>query len=533
MFLLLLCILSAVLMSLPWLVPSAGFTALVGLVPLLLMELYAQSRGMKRIFWWSYLAFFMWNFATTFWVCNATIGGGIFASLANAFQMALVFALFRLSKKRFGGRLPYLFLVCLWIAWEKLYFSAEISWPWLTLGNAFGRTTRLAQFYEYTGSLGGSLWIWASNLAVFFLICDITGGASRSRRAFDGALAAIVLLGPAIWSEAIYHSYQERSEGTLEVVIGQPNFDPYHKFESMTQEQQNQVLLRLFGSQDLAAGQTPLLLLAPETFTSDIRLNDIRLSRTWNSFQEFLIDKPGVNMLFGAATHELIERNARPSWTARRIRDGLWAQGRNSALVIDNTGRTEIFHKSKLVVGVEKTPYPAIFSRIDDMLGGVMGRDIGQDEVSLLNVCAYDTLGAVCAKVPLGCAVCYESIYGDYCRGYVQKGAQAMTVITNDAWWGDTPGYRQHLSYSSLRAIELRRDIARCGNTGISAFIDQRGDIVSESGWWQEAVLRGGINLNSRQTVFVRCGDVVGRICTLCAALMALALLVMLAIRRR
>jgi len=115
-------------------------------------------------------------------------------------------------------------------------------------------------------------------------------------------------------------------------------------------------------------------------------------------------------------------------------------------------------------------------------------------------------------KIPIGCAVCYESVYGEHCAAYVREGAQLLTVITNDAWWGDTPGYRQHLNYSRLRAIETRRDIARCANTGISAFIDQKGRILERSAWWEPAILRGKVNLSTRETFFVRSGDLVGRL---------------------
>jgi apolipoprotein N-acyltransferase len=149
------------------------------------------------------------------------------------------------------------------------------------------------------------------------------------------------------------------------------------------------------------------------------------------------------------------------------------------------------------------------------MLGGVMGRCVGQDDVSLLRF----------GDVPLGCAVCYESVFPEYCSRYVRKGAKALAVITNDAWWGNTPGYRQHFSYSRLRAIELRRDIARCANTGISAFINQRGDVLSRTPWWQEALLEGSVNLSSEETFFVRYGDVVGRSACLVAALLLLLLL--------
>ena len=87
-----------------------------------------------------------------------------------------------------------------------------------------------------------------------------------------------------------------------------------------------------------------------------------------------------------------------------------------------------------------------------------------------------------------------------------------MSVITNDGWWGNTPGYRQHLSYSSLRAIETRRAIARSANTGISAFIDERGEIISSTGWWQQEKLLARLPLNDRQTVFVTYGDITGRV---------------------
>ena len=96
-----LSVLSAVLMSLPFLVPHCGFFALFGLVPLLCMDRIATLSGVRRVWVYHYSAFVLWNAFTTFWVCNATVGGGLFAILANAFQMSVVFGLFRLCKKRF------------------------------------------------------------------------------------------------------------------------------------------------------------------------------------------------------------------------------------------------------------------------------------------------------------------------------------------------------------------------------------------------------------------------------------------------
>ena len=164
-------------MSIPWLVPHTGMVSLVALVPLLVADYIATGAKQKHFWIWHYSSFVLWNALTTFWVCNATVGGGIFAVLANSLQMSLVWGLFRLSKKRLGGVVPYVLLVAAWIAWERWYLtSAQISWPWLVFGNAFATSVRSIQWYSITGTLGGSLWVWCSNLAVFGTLVALAQG---------------------------------------------------------------------------------------------------------------------------------------------------------------------------------------------------------------------------------------------------------------------------------------------------------------------------------------------------------------------
>ena len=389
-------LLFAVMMSVPFLVPHTGILALFGIIPLLAMERIASIMEKKRIWIYHYSAFVLWNTFTTFWVCNATVGGGLFAIFANAFQMSLIFGLFRLSKKKFKGALPYLFLAVAWIAWERFYFDAEISWPWLVLGNSFARTIWTVQWYEFTGALGGSLWIWACNLSIFGMLVSASDGRiwGWNNKAKIASLIGIVTLfaAPVITSVIIGSRYQDcmEADNKLEVLIVQPNIDPYNKFEAMTQTQQNGILLSMaekaLKSRRNDSTAAPLLMVAPETFTSDIICGEYERSRTWEGFTNFLKDYPNVNLLFGASSYDYFESAERPSHTARQLNDGRWVESHNSALMTDGTSRTEIFHKSKLVVAVEHTPYPAIFCRIDDMLGGVMGRCVGQDEISLLHV---------------------------------------------------------------------------------------------------------------------------------------------------
>lgn len=526
-----LTILSAVLLSIGFLLPHCGGFALIAFVPLLWMDRIASKEQLPHFFWWYWMCFLLFNALTTFWVCNATVGGGIAAIVINSLLMSIIWALFRLFSRRFKGTLPYIFLAAAWIAWEKFYFGAEVSWPWLTLGNAFAGSTTCVQWYEVTGLMGGSLWIWLCNLSVFGLTIALSGerwkkGSKNGYTAFAKAAfvagTVLVFLGPLLASWIRYATFTGKSESSIAAITLQPNFDPYQKFESLSQADQTAVLaeqadrvLRDICGQD---STRTILLVGPETFTNDVVLNDIMRSRTLCTLKSHLAPYPNANMLLGASTYEILESAEAPSVTARKMGNGRWYEDRNSAVMIDRTPRIELYHKSRLVVGVEKMPWPEVMRYVDNWLGGVMGHCISQDHVSLLDVMDDGE------RTSIGAAICYESIYYDYFAEYVKAGAKAMTVITNDAWWGDTPGYRQHLRYSCLRAIETRRDIVRCANTGLSAFINQRGDIVSCSKWWEREELEGEMHFSSHITPFVKYGDVAGRLATFVFLLMVFAL---------
>ena len=510
-------------MSIPWLVPHLGWTALAGLVPLLVMDRLATAWKTRHFWWLHYAAFVLWNVVTTWWVGKATVGGAVFAVLANALQMSVIFGSFRWVKRRSSGALPYLYLAAAWIAWERFYLtSAQISWPWLVLGNAFADTTGLVQWYSVLGTLGGSLWVWTANLALFGMMVALSDGrmARWNGKARTAAIAGTVLalFGPMVWSACL--RFQE--EGTpLKVVIGQPNLDPYEKFESLDQAAQDKRFFDLLEQAAWLEDSTAVLVLAPETFTSRMYTDNIPGNETFLRAQAFLSAHPGASMILGASTYEPVVSYSRPHLCAYDLgaqADGRhqWILAHNSALSLDGSGRYSLYHKSKLVVGTELTPYPQVFIPLENLLGRtLMAKDIGQKEIACLNACG----------VPVGTAVCYESVYGEFCTGYVRKGARLMTVITNDAWWGDTPGHRQHLNYSRLRAIETRRWVARCGNTGISAIIDPCGRILSRTPWWQPAFLEGEVELLAGETFFVRNGDMVGRLCVFLFLMLAAAAL--------
>lgn len=525
------------LMSLPWLVPGMGWTALIGFVPLLLAQRVAERTAMKRFGLWSYVAFLVWNAITTWWVCKATVGGGIAASVVNAGEMWLVFGAFRLFKKKFKGAVPYIFLAVAWIAWERFYLTvSQISWPWLVLGNAFARTTRLVQWYEVTGTLGGSLWIWAVNCGLFGIVTSIAEGSwrgrpAKARTAAVAALAALVL-GPVAASLIRYSTYdQDSSEGTLKAVVIQPNYDPWVRANVLPQRVQTEKAVSMLENTVGRSDSSLVLYAFPETFITDIWLNDPEASTSWRRMEQFLKDRPNANAVFGAVTREYFFRASPPSANARRYGPDAWYEAHNSVFVLDRTGRTELYHKSKLVVGTESLPYPKLLGGINRALGDVAGHYVTQSKRTPLSVCEYEGDSLV-RSIPVGVGICYESVYGEHMTGFVRAGAQAIVIITNDGWWGNTSGYRQHFSYSRLRAIEMRRDLVRCANTGISAFIDQKGDVLKSGPWWQADVIDGTLALSSHITPFVKYGDVTGRACVLATLLLALAFVVRLFTRK-
>lgn len=507
-----LMLLSSVLLSLPFLVDHLGFLALFGLVPLFFIEDICKSYKIRFAWLYYYLFFVVWNTVTTYWVSFASLPGGIAAIVLNSFQMSLVFWFYRLFKKRTDGFLPYLFFIVTWIGWEHYYFDAEVSWPWLVLGNAFAGSIRSIQWYEYTGVLGGSLWILLSNVLLYRIITnemkrdrELPEGkyAKRSRLAMYAGYVLLLIL-PFVISFNMYYSYQEE-ENPCEFVVLQPNIEPYQdKFNFLTRDQQDDILFNL-----AERGVTPntRFVVGPETFTWHIDEDNPYSLVTVKRMNQFVQEHPQTNFIIGAVSLKRFYTRNAPTLTAKKGH-GYWYDTYNASMIMDSSGVCDFFHKSKLVVLTEFVPYPKLLAPINKLaieLGGAASSYGTQPEV---------TIFTANNGIKVGTAICYESVYGDYYRDYILKGAQVMTVITNDGWWSNSPGYMQHLRYSSLRAIETRRSIARSANTGISTFINQRGDRIAELDWWKEDCLRGSINLNDEITFYVRHGDFIGRIST-------------------
>ncbi|MCF0177829.1 MAG: apolipoprotein N-acyltransferase, partial [Bacteroidales bacterium] len=250
-------------------------------------------------------------------------------------------------------------------------------------------------------------------------------------------------------------------------------------------------------------------LITPETFTFNFDLDSPEMNSTYQNVGRFLERHPNVNVILGALSYKFYMNKRQATPTARLVANGVWYDHYNTALMIDRNGLRNWYHKSKLVPGVEIVPYQQqlkFLGAIFDKFGGATGSYARSERVENLSTADGAQVGAM---------ICYESIYGDWFRHCADLGAGFVTVITNDGWWGDTPGYRQHFRFASLRAIENRRDVVHVANTGITGFIDQRGDVVQRTGWWEPVAIKGVVNLNQQKTFYTINGDMTGRICTM------------------
>ena len=494
--------LSGLMLFFAWPVDGFPFLIFFAFIPLLWVE-SSQHAVNRQFFMLALLTTLIWNLGTTWWIYNASPEGSAMAIIANAILMAAVFYIFHLARIKFGPMKGYLILVLLWMTFEWQHFRWDICWPWLNLGNSFAGDVFWIQWYEFTGQLGGTLWIWLMNISLFAAIKRCLDSGWQWRLFLAPFLIFAI---PTLVSAGIWFTFSEK-DNPVRVSVIQPNIDPYtEKFNGVPAEVQLSRILQLAVKNGLDSVD---LLVGPETaLVNNVWENELELNDAILSVREFMKPYPELSIIMGASTTRLFQPGEKISQTARKLgNSGRFYDAFNTALHFKANAATGIYHKSKLVPGVEKMPWPFIFKYIEAYaidLGGTSGSLGTQDSVSVFKL---KKPGIVAAP-----AVCYESVFGDYLAGFVRAGANLLVIITNDGWWGNTPGFRQHLAYGSLRAIEFRRSIVRSANTGISALINQRGQILDASSWWEPQVIKGSVNANNKLTLYARFGDYLGQL---------------------
>lgn len=518
---LLLSLISALLFSVAWPTYGVPYFIFIAFVPLLFVEHSLVHFSKKRhknwiVFGCAYLSFFIWNIITTGWLYEARNPDGshaifavAFPVLVNSLLMALVFQSYHWFKIQKGTYWGLIFFVASWLCFEKFHLSWELSWPWLNLGNVFASTPQLVQWYDTLGATGGSLWVLLINVWVFYTLRIWEAGRARRELTKNIVILFLFLVLPISISLFKYHQFDEKPTGKIRVMMLQPDLNPYSEKYTKDSLEIVQELL------DLAKqNQTSNIdfYLSPETsFPGYGGLSEtgFKYSQQVSMVEQFLERNPRSVFIAGVSTYKIYQSEEEKTQTATAYpQQKIWVDSYNSAMQIYPKMHYQVYHKGKLVPGVEIFPYMSVLKPIlgDVMLnfGGIMA-SLGRDQERMVFTNPFNQ-GRI---API---ICYESIYGEFVSDYVKKRANVLGILTNDSWWGTTQGHRQLLAYARLRAIENRREVARAANSGISAHISARGDILEDTFYGDQTALVSEIKLYSKKTFYTRTGDLVSRV---------------------
>jgi apolipoprotein N-acyltransferase len=518
-------ILGAVLFSLAW-APINFWPALfVAFIPFLWFEHKFDLTANKLPYnLYVFIGFALWNTLNTWWIWNASPFGAVVAILLNASLMTLPFFFYQKTKKVLGERVGLLAFICYWISFEYFHHNWDLTWPWMTVGNGLANFNIGYQWFEFTGVFGGSLWVILVNIMLFVSLKAFLTTKNIKKTLVFGFTGILFFLIPFLISYSMYSNY-ENTNSTTKVIAVQPNVDPYNeKFEVGTKELQ---MNKLFSLTDSLIDMETEFVLWPETsIPYSLYEDNLDEKPAIKLIREHYLNYPTTNFVVGAATFK--QYGSKETISARKYEGGECCYDAfNTAIHIDMSSSTQVYHKSKMVPGVEKLPFPKVFGMLDFLtidLGGMSGSLGEQKERTVF----FSKSGVGVAPV-----ICYESVFGEFVTDYVKKGAQFIAIITNDAWWYNTPGHVQHAQYAKIRAVETRRSVVRAANTGTSCFIDLKGDMRQATTFWEPAVIIDSIQLNDELTFYVKNGDYIARFLSVISVLLLLITYVQQYLRKR
>jgi apolipoprotein N-acyltransferase len=525
-----LSVLSGLLLHFSW--PPNGYTPLIfiAFIPLFFIDdLINKSNNKKSFLFFFYnvfLCFLTWNALSTFWIGYSSVYALIAALVLNSLFMSFPWLLLQYSRRKLPGYTGAIVLILFWLSFEYLHLRWDLSWPWLNLGNVFAQQTKFIQWYEYTGVLGGSAWILIINLMLFYSLKSVLEKKNRIiTKILPLIFASAIIVIPALLSIHIGSSYIEKT-AKVEVLIVQPGHSPYDVPSTMAEITQRLNLMNSLSEKNITA-ETSVIISPEASIPSTVWKNNTDKNPGIRSIKSFSKKHDNIAWIAGGFVNKSYSNNEKAPYTAKRSKETQeYHDVYNSSLLIKGNDSIQYYHKSRLVPGSEAVPfykYVKLLSPAIERLGGVSGSYGFQKHRSVF---------IINDSVIVAPIICYESVFGEYVCEYVKQGATILGIQTNDGWWKNTSGYKQHFHYARLRAIETRRSVARAASTGISGFIDQKGNVIKVLGWNKSGALTHSINANDTITFYVKNGDYLGRLSVFISILIVLYVITQRIIRR-
>jgi apolipoprotein N-acyltransferase len=454
----------------------SGFLACAALVPFLM---FLQDRhSLKTCFGGGYLAGLMFSAGTLYWIAWPTVPGFAGAML----YLPLYFGTFGLAlgvlQKRLGVH-ALIFAPFVWTGLEYASCLGPLAFPWNSLCTSFTRIPVMIQAASLIGAQGVSFWIVGMNVLLFFLI---RGRRDPGRLRVRGIAAAAAVAIPLIYGAAVM-SHPGPEGKTLRVSLLQGNVDPYKKWTPSFIDSNFVIYDEMTRQADRDSAD---LAVWPESATPCY----LRHKFVYLNWIKYLADSLRLPILTGSPDYEWKESQKAETYNA-------------AFLISPGSWEIPFYYKMKLVPFSERVPFAATLPFLENWVMKVtpeLGDYSPGDSLRLFHFTAPSSAG----RHAFGTLICFESVFPDLAARASRLGAEFLVIITNDGWFGDTSGPRQHADIAVLRAVENGKWIARCANTGISEFIDPRGRIVSRTRFNRKEILTGDIVPISGLTMFTR-----------------------------
>ena len=491
---------------------QTGIFAAIAFIPFFI--LFESIEDYPTAFRYSYLWLFVFHCITLYWAGGFTHGKDGFLMLAGTallvfhpfFYYPFVWA-FMFFRKQFGFKASIFTFPLFWIGIEYTRSIGEYSFPWLTLGNTQTYDLSVIQIASVTGVYGISFWLLCLNVLIYFLYAKITvkdwKPLSPQAIIFAFVLIAFYLF-PKIYGRIQLNKSAEVKQHTqFRVGIVQPNIDPFEKWEKSVDAQ---LAIHQQLTNELAKQHVDLVLW-PETAVPFYILDPN--NRYYFNLIKHQVDSLNLNLLTGMPDIHYYHENESIPKSSKTAKNGERYDSYNSSMLLQHgIPEVQTYSKMILVPYAERVPYSDELSFLNAMKWnfGLGGWGFGKD-TTVFQFYANNS------EAKFSNLICYESVYPGFITNFVRKGAQFLTVITNDSWWGNTSGARQHQQYAILRAVENRRWVARCANGGISCFIDPYGNIFQPTTMFTQVTITQDISLNDELTFYSKHGDWLAESC--------------------
>lgn len=445
----------------------------------------------------SYLTFFVMSLVTVYWV-------GSWQSNADPFLMisgvVLVFflpcvmlinsSLYFLSRKVFKKDFSLYFFPMFWLTGEYILTLTDLKFPWLTIGHGLAKFTSFIQIADIVGAFGLSFIVLWINIFIFKGLKSFKEDSKTGLIQFSIAASIFILVIIYGFGKVTFPFEKVRK---FKVGIIQPNLDPWNKWELGGLDQ---ILNNYFELSQKCVDEGAQIILWPETALPVYLLSGTYQNEV-DSIYSFL-KKNNVSLLTGMPDFIIYDKDAPRN--AKYSESGKYHYTTYNSILLFQPDRSEIqrYGKMQLVPLGEHTPFVDQLPFLGDLLKwgvGISGWNVGQDTTVFKFVNEKDT-------VKVGGLVCYESVFPTFPNYFVARGAQFLTVLTNDSWYGKLSGPYQHKEFANLRAVENRRAVVRCANGGVSCLINKFGVTEVETEMFTRTHLVVDVPLNNEKTFY-------------------------------